>query len=73
MATKKATPEKTLALVCKCGDCAHWKIMLTKIIADPKTFSGDQLNTVLKCASCGDEHPVYFTIDPHENLHYEKV
>jgi ribosomal protein S27E len=68
MATKntpKKTAKKTLALVCKCGDCAHWEILLTK--------TGDESQTILKCASCGDEHPVYFSIDPHENLHYSKV
>jgi ribosomal protein S27E len=62
----KAPKAKTLALVCKCGDCAHWEILL-------KTNSKGGSQNVLKCASCGDEHQVYFNIDPHENLHYTKV
>jgi ribosomal protein S27E len=66
MATKKTAPKgKVLALVCKCGDCSHWELLLDK--------TGDYTQTLLKCVSCGDTHPVSFEIDAHENLHYKKV
>lgn len=50
--------DKTLLLVCKCGDCAHWEIGL---------LLG---NHFIKCVTCGDTHKVSFSIDPHEKLHY---
>ena len=59
-ATKK-TKVKTLALTCKCGDCASWEIL----------HVGAQ--TILKCVSCGGTHEVAFSIDPHEHLHYKAV
>ena len=62
---KKAA--KKLALVCKCGDCSHWEIILT--ITDQGTY--EDTSEAIKCMSCGDVFNCSFNIGPHEGLHYE--
>lgn len=65
----KATPEtKELKLVCKCGDCTHWEIILVKALKGGRG-SDDEL---IKCTSCGTTFSVMFATDAHEGLHYEK-
>ena len=50
--------EMTKLLICKCGDCSHWEIVRRDV------------DTVLKCVTCGVEYPASVTVDPHEDLHY---
>jgi transcription elongation factor Elf1 len=63
---KVKTEPKELKLVCKCGSCTHWEVTLR--------FDKDHKNEreVLVCVSCSKEYPCYFSIGPHEGLHYEK-
>lgn len=67
-AKAKAEP-KTLKLVCKCGSCTHWEILLTYAgtTRNPTTVSES-----IKCMSCGVEIGCYFSTGPHEGLHYER-
>ena len=63
----KATAEpKELKLICKCGSCTHWEILLV--------FDAEHKHEreALVCVSCGIEYKCYFSIEPHEGLHYEK-
>jgi hypothetical protein len=61
----KAEP-KTLKLVCKCGACTHWEILLTRNGTSRR--SGESI----KCMTCKTTIPVYFSVEPHEGLHYER-
>jgi len=69
----KATAEpKELKLVCKCGDCTHWEIVL--VYEGKKKEGGyDRSREALLCTSCGTRIGCYFSIGPHEGLHYERV
>ena len=64
---KKAEPKK-LELVCKCGDCSHWKIILVR-----SNGRGELQHEFIKCMSCGIEIGCYFSTGPHEGLHYENL
>jgi ribosomal protein S27E len=69
MATKaKKVEPKHLKLVCKCGDCTHWEIVLVRHGADD--YAEEEY---IKCVSCGDTFTCNFSVGPHEGLHYEKV
>jgi len=48
-------------LVCKCGDCKHWEILL----------EDDQ--SIIKCMTCGREDKVQLNVEITENLHYVAV
>jgi hypothetical protein len=62
MARRKS---KELKLTCKkCGSCTHWEILLVRAGTGANTES-------ILCVKCGLEVPCYFSIDPHEELHYE--
>ena len=63
-AKAKAEP-KTLKLVCKCGSCTHWELLLHHV-------GGNRETEAIKCMSCGVEIKCYFSIGPHEGLHYER-
>jgi transcription elongation factor Elf1 len=63
-AKAKAEP-KTLKLVCKCGACTHWEILLTHV-------GGSRERESIKCMTCGTEISCYFSTGPHEGLHYER-
>lgn len=56
---------KELKLVCKCEDCTHWEIIV-------KQEEGSCTKQTLLCTSCGATFDCYFTVQPHEGLHYEK-
>lgn len=65
----KATAEaKELKLVCKCGDCTHWEIILVK---GGKREEYRQ-NEYIKCMTCGTEISCYFSTGAHEGIHYER-
>lgn len=65
MATKKTkSVPKQLKLVCKCGSCTHWEIVLKLEIKDTQ---------FIRCMSCGVDFDCYFHIGPHEGLHYERL
>ena len=63
-ARAKAEP-KTLKLVCKCGACTHWEILLTHAGDNRKSES-------IKCMTCGVVISCWFSVGPHEGLHYER-
>lgn len=66
----KAEP-KMLELVCKCGDCSHWKIVLVR----ESKKAGDEYarsSEFIKCMSCGLEIGGYFNTGAHEGIHYER-
>jgi hypothetical protein len=63
-AKAKAEP-KQLKLVCKCGSCTHWEIVL-------KFGGAGRESEALVCVNCGLEASCYFSIGPHEGLHYER-
>jgi len=65
-ATEKAEP-KELKLVCKCGSCTHWEIVLSRPEGEY-----ERGHEYLVCVNCGLEVKCYFSIGPHEGLHYEK-
>ena len=65
---KKAVEGKKLKLVCKCGDCKDWEIIV-KLSPDGSYQNSQEL----LCASCGETIPCDFRVPPHEGLHYEKV
>jgi transcription elongation factor Elf1 len=62
--SRTAAPE--LKLVCKCGSCTHWEIILKT--GDDNTYASQYL----VCVACGLEVDCQFNIGPHEGLHYEK-
>jgi len=62
----KAPEPKTLKLVCKCGACTHWELLLHR------TGKGEMGGEAIKCMTCGTEISCYFSIGPHEGLHYER-
>jgi ribosomal protein S27E len=64
MAKKEA---KVLKLVCKCGECTHWEILLTRSSAGNYTE-----NEHIKCMTCGTLIEVSFSVGPHEGLHFER-
>lgn len=69
MATAKRarkTNPKELKLVCKCGSCTHWEIILVR------GAKGEIGHEYIKCIKCGLDVPCYFSTGPHEGLHYEK-
>ena len=74
MATAKRARAKTepkeMKLVCKCGDCKHWEIILVR--GTPKK-AGEYARTYeyIQCMSCGLKVTVYFSTGAHEGLHYE--
>jgi len=57
---------KTLKLVCKCGECTHWEILLTR--ANGREYGSENI----KCMTCKTTIPVSFSVGPHEGLHFEK-
>jgi hypothetical protein len=63
MATRTA---KELKLVCKCGSCTHWEIILRT--GDENVYD----TQYLVCVNCGLEVDCQFATGPHEGLHYEK-
>lgn len=67
MATKKPNE---LKLVCKCGSCTHWEI----VIKTPGDVNGEYQYSTQRiiCVKCGLEVDVQFEVGPHEGLHYEK-
>lgn len=65
---KKQAEPKSLELVCKCGDCSHWKIVLNVAPRSGQFISGQ----FIKCMSCGLEIECYFSIEAHEGIHYER-
>jgi hypothetical protein len=66
-ARTKAEP-KELKLVCKCGDCRHWEIILVKGTGTEEFRQTEYI----QCMSCGVKVKCYFSIGPHEGLHYER-
>ncbi len=62
----KAAEPKRLKLVCKCGDCTHWEVVL---VLHDNQYSEEHV----KCVSCGDTFACNFHVGPHEGLHYEKI
>jgi ribosomal protein S27E len=74
MATAKRARSKTepkeLKLVCKCGDCRHWEIVLVR--ETPKKDGGySRAYEYIECMSCGTKVTCYFSVGAHEGLHYE--
>jgi ribosomal protein S27E len=68
-ARAKAEP-KELKLVCKCGDCRHWEIVLVREQA--KSEGGyERSYEYIECMSCGTKVTCYFSVGAHEGLHYE--
>jgi len=67
MATAKRAV-KVLKLVCKCGQCTHWEILLTREVHGDYKPEKEEI----KCMTCKLIIPVSFTVGPHEGLHYEK-
>jgi hypothetical protein len=62
--------QKELKLVCKCGSCTHWEIVIK---TDGQTNGNFEYGTqYLVCVNCGLEVDVQFSVGPHEGLHYEK-
>lgn len=55
---------KELKLVCKCGSCTHWEIVIN-------TGNAYEKQRII-CVKCGLEVEVQFAVGPHEGLHYEK-
>lgn len=73
MATAKRAQSnpKELKLVCKCGDCKHWEIILVR--GKPQKDGGyGRSYEYIQCMSCGLKVTVYFSTGAHEGLHYEK-
>jgi hypothetical protein len=68
MATRRTREPKELKLVCKCGSCTHWEVVL----ASGEDENGHFSHQYLVCVKCGGEFDCYFEIGPHEGLHYEK-
>jgi len=70
MATAKraraSAQPKTMKLVCKCGACTHWEILLTR------KGDRDYGSESIKCMTCKEVIPVSFSVGPHEGIHYEK-
>jgi hypothetical protein len=58
---------KELKLVCKCGSCTHWEIVLVQA-GDSEGYDQEKLI----CVKCGVEIPCQFSMQPHEGIHYEK-
>lgn len=69
MATKTKAEPKQLKLVCKCGACTHWEIILNRSVDKSGEFGDGEF---IKCMTCGIEVKCYFSTGPHEGLHYEK-
>lgn len=68
---KVSTQPKELKLVCKCGDCRHWEIVLVR----ESKKAGDEYaraSEYIECMSCGTKVSCYFNIGAHEGLHYER-
>lgn len=65
-ARAKAEP-KQLKLVCKCGDCRHWEIVLVRDGSERGSYGHEYI----ECMSCGTKITVYFSVGAHEGLHYE--
>jgi len=63
---KQKVESKQLKLVCKCGSCTHWEVIL-HMSAD-----GQEEGESLVCVACGVEFDCSFGIGPHEGLHYER-
>lgn len=65
MAKRIAAPE--LKLVCKCGSCTHWEIVLNT--GTGKT-EGEQnyAHQYLVCVKCGGEFACYFEMGPARGL-----
>jgi len=67
--TNKTVEPKELKLVCKCGSCTHWEI----ILQHGQDADGYTANTqYLVCVACGNPFDCYFNMGPHEGVHYEK-
>lgn len=61
---------KDLKLVCKCGSCTRWEIIIKTSGEVNGVF---QFSTqYLVCVNCGLEVDCNFDSQPHEGLHYEK-
>lgn len=67
--TRSNTEAKELKLVCKCGSCTHWEIVLSRTEESGEYQRGHEY---LICVNCGLEVNCYFSTGPHEGLHYEK-
>jgi len=62
--------QKELKLVCKCGSCTHWEIVIkTNGEVNGEFVYGTQY---IVCVKCGLEADCAFQIGPHEGLHDEK-
>lgn len=62
----KRVEAKELKLVCKCGSCTHWEIILVR------GAKGEIGREYIKCIKCGVDFDCYFSIGAHESLHYER-
>jgi hypothetical protein len=67
---RTASEPKQLKLVCKCGSCTHWEILLHRSAKKGSIFENGHESLV--CVNCGLEVNVYFSIGAHEGLHYER-
>ena len=68
---KANTEPKELKLVCKCGDCRHWEIVLVR----ENKKAGEEYarsSEYIECMSCGTKIGCYFSVGAHEGLHYER-
>lgn len=59
------------ALICTCGDCAHWEVIAPEPSSTFRGFLGTAWahpRGVLKCLTCGHEFAVTISVDPHDKL-----
>jgi hypothetical protein len=68
--TNKTVEPKELKLVCKCGSCTHWEIVLQEGGKDSDGYATKAQYII--CVACGLELDCYFSMGPHEGVHYEK-
>ena len=52
------------ALICTCGDCAHWEIINHGLKGGIMTLPFAHL----KCKTCGHEFPIEIAIPDHDKL-----
>lgn len=63
MPKSKTVQHNEKALVCLCGECAHWEI-----VSKSSHAFGTEIPVALRCMSCTKEFPIHINVPASDHL-----